>query len=86
MAKSYLWAVQDQAGREVCHWRGEVERVSEVTSDVTCGEDGQPYARIWRNGTIEALGAITPELTGRLTLHRWFAKDKLAESVKHSVR
>jgi hypothetical protein len=78
MAKSYLFYVQDEAGREIAHWRGEVERVTEVTADLAGGE-----VRLQRNDVTLATGT---DPGGQLALYRVPADDKLAEPVRHPVK
>lgn len=76
---TYLFAVQDSNGREVVSWKGEVDKVSEVTVD----RDGTEVFLVHGENPVEH-GIY--EGDGPLTLHRWNADDKLAAPVSHPVK
>lgn len=74
---NYLFAVQDNTGREVLSKYHEVDKVSTISAVATGGSvdlvaDGDPIA------TAEDPG-------GDLWLYRWPADDKLGTPVKHKV-
>jgi len=75
--KSFLYAVQDQNGREIVSAVVEVEKVGDVTASV---KDNLV--------TLSTPGLDQVERVPKgaeLTLHRWDADDKLAEPVSHPV-
>lgn len=78
---SFLYAVQDDQGREIVSAHVDVEKVSDVTVDHDIDTDevlltfeGIPIERGMYHGE------------GSLTLCRWPSDDKLAKPVKHPVR
>lgn len=77
---TYLYAVQDSQGREVCSAKVDVERVSEVTAHL----DGD---RVVLFGEERGELGSGPAVQGETyTLYRWPADDKLANPVRHPVR
>lgn len=75
----YLFAVQDENGREVVSWKGDVDKVSEVEAS----EDPNGVVVISHGG--EVVAEATRDGDGSLTLHRWPADDKLAKPVSRAV-
>lgn len=78
--KAYLYAVQDDNGREVCSATVEVDKVSEVTAEFS-GE----YILLLHNGKQigDAEDAVRD---ASYTLHRWPADDKHSAPVSHPVK
>ncbi len=77
--QSYLYAVQDDQGREIVSAYVEVENVS----DISAHRDGDTVELRFEDIVVEA-GEYTGD--GRLTLHRWPSDDKLAQPVSHPVK
>lgn len=77
---SYLYAVQDQNGREVVSAHVDVEKVSDVHAELV----GDQVVLAFEDLIIEQ-GDYWPT-TGQLTLHRWPSDDKLATPVSHPVK
>lgn len=75
---SYLYAVQDEQGREVVSAHVDVEKVT----DVTAKKDGDVVDLVFEDIVIET-GDYSGE--GRLTLLRVPSDDKLADPVRHPV-
>jgi hypothetical protein len=82
--KSYLYAVQDDQGREVVSWSGEVEKVSDVTAKAESqGNSEDTVYLLDAEGKILS-SALVAGAKG-LVLHRWPADDKLSAPVSHAV-
>lgn len=79
MAKSYLYAVQDQDGRELLSWQGEVEKVGDITAEHRIAQ----IALVQEGTGTLALGDVVEGFD--YTLYRWPADDKLAEPVAHRI-
>lgn len=77
--KSYLYAVQDEQGREVVSFTAEVEKVSEVSAEPGPGDT----IRLMQHDVLLASAELPSE--GKLTLYRWPADDKLSDPVAHPV-
>jgi hypothetical protein len=76
VANSYLWAVQNNEGRELMVWRG-AAKVSDVR---VVRENGQ--IRLMNGDEVVA---YEPDDGAEYTLHRWPIEDKLAEPVSTPV-
>lgn len=79
MATEYLFAVQDQNGREVIAVKAEVDKVGDISAAI---QDDK--LNILYRGDVIGTATDLPE--GPLMLHRWKVKDKLAEPVSKSVK
>ncbi len=77
---SYLYAVQDNQGREIVSAHVDVEKVGDVTARKDPEYD--TVELVFEDIVIEQ-GRYDGE--GSLTLCRWPSDDKLAEPVKHPV-
>lgn len=77
----YLFAVQDENGREVTSWTGDVDKVSDVF--VSKLDDQTIVIGYQGEGVTEP--AVVSNEAGKLTLYRWPADDKLATPVAHPV-
>jgi len=76
----YLFAVQDQNGREVASWKGTVAKVGDVAS-VEYGDTQKVEIR-----NVDEVVAEGDTIVGNAyTLHRWPADDKLADPISHPV-
>jgi len=79
----YLFAVQDKGGREICSWKGPVEKVG----DVQVERKGSAVNMVVPDGEdmlkLVASGEADPNQS--LVLHRWPADDKLSVPVSRSV-
>lgn len=78
---SYLFAVQDQTGREITSWTGDVERVS----DVFATQLDKDHVVIGLDGEGVSEPGFVPADAGKLTLYRWPADDKMSKPVAHPV-
>ena len=76
---SFLYAIQDQDGREIVSAHVDVEQVS----DVTAVKAGDTVDIVFEDIVIET-GDYFDE--GKLTLYRWPSDDKLATPVAHLVK
>jgi hypothetical protein len=81
MAKSYLYACQDETGREVCSVYLEPEKLGDV--EASC-DDARENVSIRHNGEVVASGVI-PSAAEGLFLHRWDADAKLSDPVTKRV-
>ena len=77
--KEYLYAVQDETGREVVSIKFTTDKVSQVFASRK--KDTVSLCHV-EDGTM-AVGKYAGE--GPLTLCRWDADDKLADPVSHPV-
>ena len=83
--RAYLFAVQDENGREVLSATIDgLERVSEVSAYERHNEADDSYTVVidWNGVEVDFADS---SLTSELTLHRWPADDKLARPVSHKV-
>jgi hypothetical protein len=76
--KKYLFAVQDQNGREVLAAEIETDKVSDVTATISDGK-----VSLEREG--EEITSLEVTEGQVLTLHRWPADDKLSEPVSKPI-
>lgn len=76
---SFLYAIQDEQGREIVSAHVDVEQVS----DVTAVRSGDTVDLTFEDIVIET-GDYFED--GQLTLHRWPSDDKLAAPVSHPVK
>lgn len=76
--KTYLYAVQDDNGRELLAIEAEVEKVSEVKAAFDGGDI------VLLKGKTEITRAAADD-SKTWTLHRWPADDKLSAPVSHRV-
>lgn len=79
----YLFAVQDQNGREAAYWKGTVDKVGDVAATVS-GDT----VRISNGDEVVATGKAPDPIGDEervLTLHRWPADAKLSTPVSHPV-
>jgi hypothetical protein len=81
MAKSYLYAVQDDTGREVCAVHLEPAKFGDVMA--SCDE-ARENVSIRHNGEVVASGSV-PAAAEALLLHRWEADAKLSDPVTKRV-
>jgi hypothetical protein len=81
MAKSYLYAVQDDTGRELCSVKLEPEKLGDVTAK--CNEE-KDSVQIFLRDAVVATGSV-PGYAEELHLHRWPITDKLANPVSKRV-
>lgn len=80
-ARTYLFAVQDATGRELCSAEVTVERVAEIAVE-RVGD----VVRICRGGEALVAGRVSAGPAGeRLALHRWPGAKKLAKPVTHKI-
>lgn len=77
---SYLYAVQDENGREIVSAHVDVEKVSDVTASF--GES--TVQLLFEDVVIDEAAWLAED--GPVTLHRWPSDDKLAKPVSHPVR
>ncbi len=75
---SYLYAVQDEQGREIVSAHVDVEKVTDITA-VRSGD----VVDLMFEDVIVKTGDYFGE--GQLTLLRWPSDDKLADPVRHPV-
>ncbi len=78
--QSYLYAVQDDQGREIVSAHVEVEKVSDVRAVY---DAGNTVSLVFEDIVIEQ---GHHDGSGPLTLHRWPSDDKLAQPVSHPVK
>lgn len=81
MAKSFLYAIQDDTGREVCSIHLEPEKFGDV--EANCDEPRETVS-IVHNGDVVASGLI-PSAAEGLFLHRFPSDNKLADPVTKRV-
>lgn len=82
---SYLYAVQDQNGREVVSAHVDVERVSDVHAELVESEAaGDTGAALYFEDIEIDRGSANGQV--ELTLYRWPSDDKLATPVSHPVK
>jgi hypothetical protein len=78
MAKTFLWYVQDETGREVVSWRGET-----TAAGVTATATDTDVALHWQGDVVNRGVA---QLDRELTLYRVDADDKLAPPRRWPVK
>lgn len=81
---SYLYAVQDNQGREIVSAHVDVEKVGDVTAHLLHVEATDDYRAVLAFEDVEIDSASTNGEVD-VVLCRWPSDDKLSEPVKHPV-
>lgn len=72
----YLWAVQDNQGRELISWRAEAK-----VSDVKAVRENGKIKLVYKE---DVMGQVD-DSGGDVQLHRWPAGDKLSDPVSTAI-